>query len=128
MLEHNPDTVKIVFKHFPLQSHRFSAVAALASYAAQQQGKFWQYHDLIFENYKNLANESFVSFAEQLNLNLPLFSKHRNSAEAKEKVTNDYQNGRDAGVTGTPTIFVNGRRLQERTLEAIQNIINAELK
>jgi protein-disulfide isomerase len=128
VLEQNPDTVKIVFKHFPLQSHRFSAVAALASYAAQQQGKFWQYHDLIFQNYKNLSNESFVSFAEQLNLNLPLFNKHMNSAEAKEMVTNDYQDGRDAGVTATPTVFINGRRLQDRSLGAIQKIISEELK
>ena len=128
MLEHNPDTVKIVYKHFPLQSHRFSAIASLASYAAQQQGKFWQYHDLIFENYRNLSNESFTDFAKQLNLNMPLFIKQMNSEEAKEMVTNDYQIGREAGVTGTPTIFINGRRLRDRSLDAIQKIITDELK
>ena len=128
MLEHNPETVKIVFKHFPLQSHRFSAIAALASYAAQQQGKFWQYHDLIFENYKNLSNDSFTDFAKQLNLNLPLFNKQMSSTEAKEMVTNDYQTGREIGVSGTPTIFINGRRLRDRSFDAIQNIISDELK
>ena len=128
MLEQNPNNVKIVFKHFPLQSHRFALPAGLASYAAQQQGKFWQYHDLIFQNYKTLTNESFNVFAQKVGLNMPLFNKHMNSPEALEKIKQDYQNGREAGVSGTPTVFINGQRLRDRSLDAIQTIINTQLK
>lgn len=128
MLEQHPETVKIVFKHFPLQSHRFAAVAALASVAAHKQGKFWQYHDLLFENYKNLSNEKFNEFAEKLNLNMPLFNKDMNSKERRDKVSQDFKDGRDAGVNGTPVIFINGRKLRDRTLSGFQKIIAEELK
>lgn len=128
MLEHNPNKVKIVFKNFPLQSHRFAAVASLASYAAQQQGKFWQYHDLVFKNYQTLTDDSFVNFAQQLGLNMPLFTKQMNSDEAKEKVTADFRDGREAGVSGTPTLFINGRRVRERSLDYVQKLINEALQ
>jgi len=128
VLEQNPENVKIVFKNFPLNMHRFSATAALAAAAAQKQGKFWQYHDLIFENYRDLSLEKFTDFAKQLNLNMPQFQKDMAGDETKRQVTRDFQEGRKLKVTGTPTIFINGRLLRKRSLENIQKIINEELK
>lgn len=128
VLEKYPDNVKIVYKNFPLSMHRFAGTASLAAFAAQNQGKFWQYHDLIFENYQNLSLEKFTQFAKQLNLNIPQFKKDMNSNETRERVARDFEEGRRLKVTGTPTIFVNGRKLRERNLAAIQKIINEELK
>ncbi len=128
MLEQNPDTVKIVYKNFPLRMHRFSATASLAAFAAQQQGKFWQYHDLIFANYQSLSLQKFTDFAQKLNLNMPQFQKDMNSNQAKQRVSRDFQEGRVLKVLGTPTIFINGRRLRERNITNIQKIINEELK
>ena len=107
--------------------HRFSATASLAAFAAQQQGKFWQYHDLIFANYQSLSLQKFRDFARQLKLNMPQFQKDMNSNEAKQLVSRDFQEGKAVKVTGTPTIFINGRRLRERNLAAIQKIIDEEL-
>ena len=73
MLEQYPEKVKIVFKHFPLNSHRFAAVAALASVAASNQGKFWQYHDLLFSTSLDGDEEELIAFAEELELNLNKF-------------------------------------------------------
>jgi len=128
VLEQNPDTVKIAYKNFPLNMHRFSAAASLAAFAAQQQGKFWQYHDLIFENYQNLSLQKFTDFAKQLHLNMPQFQKDMNSNEAKQRVSRDFQEGRALKVIGTPTIFINGRRLRKRNITTIQKIINEELQ
>jgi len=128
VLEQYPDKVKIVYKNFPLNMHRFAATAALADFAAQKQGKFWQYHDLIYENYQNLNLNKFNEFAKQLNLNLPQFRKDMESPEAKEAITRDFEEGRRLKVTGTPTIFINGRLLRVRNIAAIQKIIDEELK
>ncbi len=127
VLNKYPENVKIVFKHFPLNGHRFAATAALAAVAAQEQGKFWQYHDLLFENYRELSDEKFNEFATELALNLPLFNKSMNSQEAKDKVIKDHSDGREAGVTGTPTVFINGKKLRQRSLEGFQKLIETEL-
>ncbi len=128
MLDKYSDNVKIVFKHFPLSSHRFAANAALASVAAHEQGKFWQYHDMIFENMKELTNEKFTVFAQKLGLNMPLFKKVMNAQETKNFVIKDHSSGREAGVTGTPSVFINGKKLRKRTFAGFQKLIDAELE
>ncbi len=128
ILDKNPATVKIVYKNFPLNIHRYAAAAALAAAAADMQGKFWQYHDLIFENYQNLSIEKLISFASQLDLNIPEFKKYMNSNAAKIKVGRDYEEGRRLKVTGTPTIFVDGRLVRERNFDNIQKMIDEELQ
>lgn len=128
MLERNPANLKIVFKNFPLNSHRYAATAALAAFAAHKQGKFWQYHDLIFENHRNLSNEIFTEFAQKLQLNMPQFLRDMSSQEAKDYVTSDYQNGAAAGVTGTPAMFINGRRLRGQMPANAQKIIDETLQ
>jgi protein-disulfide isomerase len=128
VLDKYSDDVKIVFKHFPLGNHRFAATAALASVAAHEQGKFWQYHDLIFENMKELTNDKFAVFAKKIGLNMPLFTKAMNAKATKDIVIKDHSSGRDAGVTGTPAVFINGIKLRKRSFEGFQKLINAELK
>ncbi len=105
-----------------------SAPAAFAAVAAQGQGKFWQYHDLIFADYKTLTNEKLIGFAKQLQLNMPLFKQDMNSTNTKKTVSIDYRDGREAGVTSTPALFINGRRVRDRSIDAIDKIINEELK
>ncbi len=128
ILDKNPDTVKIVYKNFPLNMHRYAAAAALAAAAADMQGKFWQYHDLIFENYQNLSIEKLISFASQLDLNIPQFKKDMNSNTAKIRVGRDYEEGRRLKVTGTPTLFINGRLVRDRSTDNIQKMIDEALR
>lgn len=128
ILDKNPDTVKIVYKNFPLNIHRYAAAAALAATAADMQGKFWQYHDLIFENYQSLSIEKLMSFARRLDLDIPQFKKDMNSNKAKIKVGRDYEEGRRLKVTGTPTLFINGRLVRDRSADNIQKMINEALR
>lgn len=128
LLEKNPTSIKIVYKYFPLPNHQFAAAAAIASYAAQQQGKFWQYHDLVYAEFRELTLEKLTQFAEKLGLNMPQFQQQMNSQEAKDRVMRDLQEGREAGITGTPVIYINGRLVRERTQENIQKMIDEALK
>lgn len=128
MLKQYPKEIKLVYKEFPLRSHRFSQSASLAAIAAGKQGKYWQMHDKIFENYSSLSEEKLKRFAQELGLNMPQFEKDRKDFSAQKRIQLDMQSGVAAGVHGTPTIFVNGHRLKRRSLEGFKNIIDSELK
>jgi protein-disulfide isomerase len=103
--------VKIVFKHFPLSFHKNALLAHRAAISAGEQGKFWEMHDLIFENFKDLSRETMLEHASRLNLNSPQFEEILDSQTSKDLIDRDIILGRDNGVTGTPVFFVNGRKL-----------------
>lgn len=105
--------VKLVFKQYPLDQHPRAAVAARASYAAGRQGKFWEMHDLLFENQRALEDDDLERCATQLGLDLARFRADMASPEAQARVDQDKAEGRRVGVQGTPTVFVNGRRFGE---------------
>lgn len=127
VLEKNPDTVKLVFKNFPLKNHKFAKKAATAALAAGEQDKFWEFHDLLFKDYNKLNDEKVKEIAGKLGLNEEEFEKKKNDPTLLKKVRKDMQDGRNAGVRGTPTIFVNGRLLKNRSLEGFQAIIDKEV-
>lgn len=128
LLEHYPQQVKIVFKHFPLRNHRFALPAALASLAAHRQGKFWPYHDAIFANYKGL-NETFLTqIAQDLELDMEQFQRDRRDRRLQAQVQADMQLARSVGVRGTPTVFVNGRLLKQKTPQGFKTLIDRLLK
>jgi protein-disulfide isomerase len=118
---------KLVFKHFPLAQHTHADKAARAAVAAQNQGKFWEYHDLVFENQHRLDDASFERFAKELGLDLDRFREDLESDAVKERVKADRQQGLDAGVQGTPAIFVNGRDYSA-PLEDLATYVNEELE
>jgi protein-disulfide isomerase len=127
VLEKNPNTVKLVYKNFPLPRHRFSTKAAAAALAAGRQGKFWEYHDRLFDSYRNLSDEKFKEIAKELNLNQLEFERGMKDPEILARVRRDTMDGKRAGVSGTPTIFINGRKLKNRTLQGFQALIDKEL-
>ncbi|MGB8335397.1 MAG: DsbA family protein, partial [Desulfobacterales bacterium] len=96
--------------------------------AAQKQGKFWEYHDRLFENYDRLNDQKFREIARELSLDLEQFEKDMNDPATILRVDKDYQLGRSVGVKGTPTIFINGSITKARTLEDFQAIVVEELK
>jgi protein-disulfide isomerase len=123
----NPDKVRIIFKQFPLRMHNFALPAALASLAAREQGKFWPMHDLLFANSSQLSEEKIRSLAQQAGLDLARFDKDRNAQLLKEEVQRDMALGQKAGVQGTPSVFINGKLLRERTMPGVQAIIDREV-
>lgn len=123
----NPDQVRIVFKQFPLRMHNFALPAALASLAAREQGKFWPMHDLLFDSSSQLSDEKIRSIAQQIGLDLARFDKDRAAPKLREEVLRDQRLGQEAGVQGTPSLFINGKLLRDRTLPGVQAIIDREV-
>jgi protein-disulfide isomerase len=110
VVEESNGKVKLVFKQYPLQGHPKARVAAKAAVAAQKQGKFWEMHDLLFEQQDELQRANFEDFAKKLGLDMAKFRADMKSAETEKKVDADIAEGRAAGVDSTPSIFVNDRR------------------
>jgi protein-disulfide isomerase len=122
-----PETVKVVYKHFPLRRHEMSRPAAMAAYAAQQQGKFWEYHHRLYEKFNELTPEFLVETAEALELDMEKFEADRTSPQAMAAVQKDIADAREAGVRGVPAVFVNGRSLRNRSIEGFQELIEKAL-
>lgn len=129
VLAKNPDTVKIVFKHFPIQRHTFAAKAAAASMAAGTYGKFWEYHDRLYAKdvFGKLSDQKLLDVAVELGIDAKSFAKKMKDPKITAQVSRDSREGQVAGVRGTPTIFVNGRLLKNRSLEGFQEKIDQEL-
>ena len=127
ILKKNPQTVKISYKHFPIRGHAQAIPAALAAIAAQKQGKFWQYHDLLFQNMRDLNPEKLLELAQSLGLNMDQFKKDMADPQSMAQVSKDQQDGVSAGVKGTPSIFINGRIAKDRTDAGMQKLIDEEL-
>lgn len=128
VMQQYPKETKVVFKHFPLTMHRFAMQAAKASVAADSFGKFWEYHDLIFQNYSTLTEQKLEEFRETLKLDKAKFDKRMNDPKTLEKVQKDAKAGTDAGITGTPSVFVNGRQVRPANLEGIKAAVEKALK
>ncbi len=126
--EEFPKEVKSVFKFYPLPSHSFAFKAAQAAVAAHEQGKFWEYHDLIFQNYRNLNDDKLEEFRSSLNLDKAKFEKVMNAPETKTKINADKNEGTQAGVRGTPTVFVNGRMVRPARPENIKDAVRKAIK
>ena len=128
MLEQYPNDVKLVIKNFPLtRIHKFSMDAAIAALAANQQGKFWEFHDQLFQNYNKLSDEKINEIAQSVGLDMEQFQKDRENPVLAAMVQRDLKDGVEAGVRGTPTIFINGRLLQQRSLPGFKQAIDEEL-
>ena len=128
VLEKYPQEVKVVFKNFPLQNHKFAMKAAIAALAAESQGKFWEFHDLLFENYNRINDLKIQDIALAVGLNQEEYEKMKKDPAIQAKVRQDLADGRRAGVRGTPTVFINGRRLRDRSLKGFQEVIDQQLE
>jgi protein-disulfide isomerase len=120
--------VKIAFKHLPLSFHQNAQAAAEASMAANEQGKFWEYHDKLFENQRQLDRPSLEKYAQELGLNVPKFKAALDSGKFKKIVADDAAVAARVGASGTPTFFVNGKSIVgAQPFDAFKPLIDAEL-
>ena len=109
MLERYPQDVKLVIKHFPLRSHAFARQAAAAALAAARQGKFWEMHKALFENYDKLDENKVQELAREVGLDLQRLAEDSASQAVQALIDRDLSEGQALGVKGTPTIFINGK-------------------
>ncbi|MGD8342573.1 MAG: DsbA family protein [Desulfobacterales bacterium] len=128
VLEKYPKDVKVVFKNFPLQNHKYAMKAAVAALAADSQGKFWEFHDLLFKNYNKIDDQKIQDIAVAVGLNLEEYEKMKKDPATQGRVRQDLSDGRRAGVRGTPTVFINGKRLRDRSLQGFQAAVDKQLE
>jgi protein-disulfide isomerase len=121
--------VRFVFRQFPLQMHPDARPAAIASLEADAQGKFWAFHDKLFENQSQLDRASLEKHAQAVGLDMAKFKKALDDSTHAAAVDRDLKLGEEVKVNGTPTIFLNGKRVQNATdFAAMSAEIDAELK
>ena len=129
MLEAYPGKVRLFFKEFPLDTHSQAGQAARAAIAAQQQGKFWEMHDALFAHRRDLSMPAITSLAKNLGLDMQRFQADLNSQATKNTVLKDMDDGDKAGVEGTPSVYINGRKYNgSLELEPMKKIIDEQLK
>lgn len=121
--------VRRAFKHYPLPFHKDAPMAALASIAAQEQGKFWEYKKLLFANQKDLSRAALLAHARKLGLDMQKFEAGLTSMPAKQRVVAEMNEAEAIGITGTPGFLINGRFLNgAQPFETFAKLINQELQ
>ena len=129
------ERLRFVFRQYPLTTtHPHALVAAQAAEAAGLQGRFWEMHDRLYENQKNWSGEVdprplFINYARDIGIDVDRFISDMNSQQVKARVTSDRLRGNSMGVTGTPTLFINGRmlRAEAMTPDGIRSAIDTML-
>jgi len=109
LLKEYPQEIRLVYKHFPLGFHQYAQKAAEASECADEQGKFWEYHDKLFENLDSYSVDNFKKWATDLSLKSSQFNSCLDSGKYAQKVQADAKEGAQKGVNGTPATFINGQ-------------------
>jgi protein-disulfide isomerase len=105
------EDLRFVFRNFPITtSHPHAEQAAEAAEAAATRGKFWQMHDLLYENQERLRDDDLRSYAEKLELDVGSFGRELTEHVHAARVHEDFLSGVRSGVNGTPTLFINGAR------------------
>ncbi|BBO89267.1 DsbA family protein [Desulfosarcina ovata] len=121
------EDVRYAIKHFPLGSHRFARQGAMAALAAGKQGKFWEFHSRLLENHNQVSEAKIMEIAGELELDMEQFGKDRQSEAIRKVINEDVANGEAIGVTGTPSVFLNGKRISNRDLGRLPELIIREL-
>ena len=128
MLATYGDRIHFVYREYPLPNHPNARPAAEAGQCANEQGKFWPYHDKLFANQQRLGVSDLKQFAVDLGLDAARFNSCIDSHKFAAVVEADVSAGNDAGVNGTPAFFINGRILSgAQPFEAFKKIIDEEL-
>jgi protein-disulfide isomerase len=130
VVERYPDKVKLAFRDFPIANiHPHAEKAAEAAHCAADQGKFWEFHDLLFDKQDTIPTTDVADYAKALGLEIPTFQACVDGRKYQEKVERNYAAGVKAGVSGTPAFFINGRLLSgAQPFEAFKMVIDEELE
>ena len=133
LLKEFGNQIKFSYRNFPLSQHQNAIPAASAAEAAGNQGKFWEMHDLLFENQNDWADLAdatsvFESYATKLGLNIEQFRSDVKSKEVADKIQKDYDIGVESQIDSTPTFFLNGKKITDpQTYDQFKTIITEAL-
>lgn len=118
-----PGKIREVFMNYPLRSHRYSRAAAAAALAAGRQGRFWEFHDALFDNYDQLSPQKINEIARELKLDEGRLTRDMNHPEVMAALNRDASEIARLDVSGTPTVFVNGRIFRDHSMQSFQALI-----
>lgn len=126
------NAVRVTYRHFPLQQHRYALVTAQAAEAAELQGKFWEMHDMLFEKQEEWSKsadiqQSLIGYATALGLDAERFVVDIQKKEIADKIDRDRALGAEQKIQGTPTFFLNGTLVQFRSYEDLKQLVEVEL-
>lgn len=127
LLAKYPRDVKLVIKQYPLRNHPNARQAAIAVLAAHKQGKFWEFHSQVFANQTELSTTKLDQIAESFNLDMTRFRQDLLSPDVLAMIVRDVREGQRIGVSGTPTVYLNGKKVKDRSFMAISEMIDREL-
>src|SRR6185295_15255785 len=120
--------VRLVTRDFPLSQHTEAFKAAEAAEAAREQGKYWEYIQVLLRNQSALSVEKLKGYASDLSLDRTRFDNALDTGKFTESVQRDLEDGMKLGINGTPTIFINGRRVSAKGYDELKLIIDAAFK
>lgn len=127
--EYGPEKIRVVFRDLPLETHPRAVPAALAAHCAEEQGKFWEFHDLLFANQTQLENENFFEYAKQLDLNTEKFTQCYESRKYDGRIKRSVREADLLQLDGVPTYVINGVILQgSASYERFKERIDLALK
>jgi protein-disulfide isomerase len=120
--------VRLVIKNYPYKYRDYSRMAAEASLAAREQGKYWEMHDILIKRSPKLDRQSLIGYAKELGLDVQKFTASIDSQKFKKEIDADLRLAEDRDLYNTPTFYINGRQVVgERPFEYLQKIIDEEL-
>ncbi len=129
ILANYPGKIRLVIKNYPYRYRDYARMAAEASLAARDQGKYWEMHDLLFERSPRLDRESLIGCAQQLGLDVKKFAESLDGQKHKKEIDRDIALAVSLDLYNTPTFFINGRKvIGERPFSYFKKMIDEELK
>lgn len=129
LLKAYPKEVKFVYKEFPLVTiHQNAMPAARAAVAASKQGKFWEMHDKLFANQRALQADNLKQYAKDIGLDAAKFEQDLASPAVQKEIDDDVRLAQQSQVSGTPTLFLNGKRVTNRTFDGLKQMVEEALK
>jgi protein-disulfide isomerase len=128
LVKESGDKVRLVARDFPLSQHAEAFKAAEAAEAAREQGKYWEYVEMLLQNQSSLTVENLKSFATKLGLDRTRVDAALDSRKFADVVQADVDDGLRLGLKGTPSLFINGRRVTAKSYEELKESVDAALK
>jgi protein-disulfide isomerase len=128
LLDKYPNEVNLIIKHNPLRMHRYAENASLAAIASAKQQKYQQITKVFFDNYKSLNDDTIKKYLEEAGIDMEAFNTTYNEPSLKKIISQDLNLSAKVKVRGVPTLFINGRRVKDRSLNALSEMVNQELE
>ena len=122
-----PKDVQLIYKQYPLNIHPYARQAAAAALFANSQGKFWELHDRLFQNFTSITDQNIRKWVGEVGLNATDYDRALQTGKFEPVIQKDAADGAAAKVLGTPTIFVNGKRVHDRSFDGFKKMIMEEL-